>query len=419
MQNHVLNHLEQEALGLKARLRSVLPLALNMPHVPAAAMSKQADASVRQFLDHGKRQLDADINTFLNYLCACKTRAEPAAEAQRRLTMLRLNVAATLSRFDLFADVVTQRSEHGVGVWLAGLEVTATAALDLGAFYAPPVVCYLDRGAGAAIRRARTRLPGGELNPVALVRVPRERMIGSGVGSSLVHEVGHQGSALLELKTSLLATLTGFESRAWSMWRLWLNEILADFWAIARIGPAALLGMITVLSVPSAFVFRISPDDPHPFPWIRMRLACAIAQELIPHPQWAKIDSLWRTLYPAKNLSPDHRQLMRDLSRTMKPFARLVAEHRPSKLGGSDLRNALLTERMQPIQLRQSFERCRGSRVAALVADPCRALAVLGQAKLDGRLDALQESRLLEHLFTHWALQRAQSNSESHGNHAN
>ncbi len=49
--------------------------------------------------------------------------------------------------------------------------------------------------AGAAIRRARTRLPGGGDNPVAIIRVPRERMVGSGIASSLVHEVGHQAAA--------------------------------------------------------------------------------------------------------------------------------------------------------------------------------------------------------------------------------
>ena len=36
-------------------------------------------------------------------------------------------------------------------------------------------------------------------NPVAIIRVPRERMVGHGIASSLVHEVGHQGAALLGL----------------------------------------------------------------------------------------------------------------------------------------------------------------------------------------------------------------------------
>ena len=36
-----------------------------------------------------------------------------------------------------------------------------------------------------------------------MIRIPRERMIGYGIASSLVHEVGHQGAALLGLVESL------------------------------------------------------------------------------------------------------------------------------------------------------------------------------------------------------------------------
>ena len=44
---------------------------------------------------------------------------------------------------------------------------------DLDGYEQVPAVCYLARGPGAAIRRARTRLPGGESNPVAIIRVPQ------------------------------------------------------------------------------------------------------------------------------------------------------------------------------------------------------------------------------------------------------
>ena len=93
-------------------------------------------------------------------------------------------------------------------MWLSGLDVVAADALALPGYYdAPPVICYLDRDIGAAIRRARTRMPGGGENPVAIIRVPRERMIGTGIASSLVHEVGHQAAALLDLVDSLRPAL--------------------------------------------------------------------------------------------------------------------------------------------------------------------------------------------------------------------
>src|SRR6185369_4155817 len=118
----------------------------------------------------------------------------------RKFTLLRLRFNAVVTQFDMFSNAITQRSENEFGVWLAGLDLVAADALALPPFFeAPPVLCYLDRGIGAAIRRARTRLPGGGNNPVALVRIPRDRMIGSNIASSLVHEVGHQAAALLDL----------------------------------------------------------------------------------------------------------------------------------------------------------------------------------------------------------------------------
>ena len=113
-------------------------------------------------------------------------RLAPPAEQQRRFTVIRLQFNDVLSQFDLFTEVITQRSEHETGVWLSGLDVAAWDALSLpgGYFEPPPVICYLARGPGAAIRRARTRLPGGGRNPVAIIRVPRERMVGHGSGST-------------------------------------------------------------------------------------------------------------------------------------------------------------------------------------------------------------------------------------------
>src|SRR5262249_31002977 len=157
---------------------------------------------------------------------------------------------AVLTQFDIFAEVLAQRSQHEFGVWISGLDAVATDALALpGVYEPPPVVCYLQRGHGAAIRRARTRLPGGGENPVAVVRVPRERMVGSGIASSLIHEVGHQASALLGLTDSMRPVLQGMqrkggpEQRAWILWERWISEILADFWSLARVGVAATLGL--------------------------------------------------------------------------------------------------------------------------------------------------------------------------------
>src|SRR5262249_39142655 len=155
-----------------------------------------------------------------------------------------------------FNQVITQRSEYEQGVWLSGLDVVAADALALPDYYQPPpVICYLDRGVGAAIRRARPRLPGGSQNPVAIVPDPRERLSAGGVGPSLVDEVGHQGAALLVLVPSLQLVLRAKQGDAreplvWRLWDRWISEIVSDFWSVARVGIASTLGLIGVVSLP-------------------------------------------------------------------------------------------------------------------------------------------------------------------------
>ena len=52
-----------------------------------------------------------------------------AAEAQRRFTFLKLRFNAVITQFDLFNDVISQRSEYETGVWMSGLDVVSADAL--------------------------------------------------------------------------------------------------------------------------------------------------------------------------------------------------------------------------------------------------------------------------------------------------
>jgi hypothetical protein len=152
--------LKHEAQALLARLRLIKPFALQETMLPTAALLPAAQSAIDRFLMLGRRDLRGRINTFLQWLAAAD--AASAAEAQRHFTMLRLKFNVVLTQFDLFSDVITQRSENETGVWLSGLDVLAADALALpGVYEPPPIICYLDRDIGAAIRRARTRMPGG------------------------------------------------------------------------------------------------------------------------------------------------------------------------------------------------------------------------------------------------------------------
>ncbi|MEO7495240.1 MAG: hypothetical protein ABIT83_10865, partial [Massilia sp.] len=385
---------EQEARSLLTRLARVRPFVLIEPMVPAAALLPVAQSAIERYLVLGRRELHALVKSFMRWLRRA-VRSASAAEAQRRFTFLRLRFNAMLTQFDLFNDVITQRSETDNGVWLAGLDVVAADALALpGVFESPPVICYLDRGPGAAIRRARTRLPGGGENPVAIVRVPRERMIGSGIASSLIHEVGHQGAALLDLVKSLRPVLQAMQrngaaqQEVWRLWERWISEIVADFWSLARVGVVATLGLIGVVSLPRVFVFRLNADDPHPIPWIRVKLGCAIGQALYPHPQWARIDALWESYYPVDTLEPSTRRLLAALTASMPGFVALLMHHRPPSLGGRSLVEALGVRARQPARLAMLYRAWSEAPEKMYRAAPALVFAVLGQARSDGHVSA-------------------------------
>ena len=407
--------LTQEARALLTRLARVRPFAMLEPMVPAAALLPQAQSAIEDYLVAGRRTLRSQVQQFMAWVRGEGQRASNA-QAQRRFSILRLKFNAVLTQFDLFSDVITQRSEHDTGVWLSGLDVASADALTLAGnpVAVPPVICYLDRGAGAAIRRARTRLPGGGSNPVAVIRVPRERMIGSGIASSLFHEVGHQADALLGISESVRPVLRGMQrpgqddaqdsAQVWQYLERCISEIVADFFSVARVGISASIGLIGVVSLPRAFVFRLNLDDPHPVPWIRVKLSCAMGEALHPHPQWRRLADLWESFYPIAELDDGRRTFFDRLAATIPAFVSLLAAHRPPTLGGRSLVDALEVAERQPARLDALFQAWSQDPARLYEARASLVFAVIGQARSHGHLTPEDEAVLLAKALSHWAL---------------
>jgi hypothetical protein len=402
--------LEDEARALLTRLARVKSFALNETMVPAAALSLTAQMAIERQLAVGRRNLRRRIHDYIRWLRTPVGRAASPVEAYRRFVLLRLLFNGGLAQFDLFSQVVTQRSENETGVWLSGLDFVAADALELpGYFEAPPVACYLDRGPGAAIRRARTRLPGGGSNPVAIIRVPRERMIGSAIASSLFHEVGHQAAELLGLVPSFRKAIRAAErvedhAAVWGFWDRWISEIVADFWGIARLGIASPMGLMAVVGLPLPFVFRLNLDDPHPSPWIRVKLSCAIGRALFPHPQWDRLAALWASFYPTARMSAAVRDVQSRLERSIPAFVDLLVRHRLPSLRGLTLGQALRVRERQPRRLAALYTSWRAAPELVRRARPSLVFAVIGQARADGRISPELESRALANLLNYWAL---------------
>jgi hypothetical protein len=404
--------LEQEARALRTRLAGVRPFALQESMLPAANLLPASQIAIEKFLSVGRTELRRLLDEFLRWLRSAETANSGSEEAQRRFTLLRLRFNSVLTQFDLFDNVITQRSENQTGVWLSGLDVASADALRLREtfFEPPPLICYLDRGTGAAIRRARTRLPGGGASPVAIIRVPRERMIGSGIASSLFHEVGHQAAALLGLVESLRPSVRAMtrdnpeDAPAWQLWERWISEILADFWSVARVGIAATIGLMAVVSLPRPFVFRLDARDPHPMPWIRVKLSAALGHALYPQPAWEQLVNLWESFYPPRSLDPEQLDTLAMLERTMAAFVMLLIHHRPAALRGKSLTEALDLEELWPVRLRSHLQHWRSEPQDMYRARPIVVFATIGQGRADGKITPEEEHTVLGKLLTHWAL---------------
>ena len=412
--------LEQEARGLLTRLDQVKPFALHETMVLAAALPFEAHAAIERFLHAGRTALRAQVNDYLAWLRGPGTTASPE-EKQRRFVMIRLRFNSVLSQFDMFTEVVTQRSEHETGVWLSGLDALAADALRISpAVPAPPAaVCYLARGPGAAIRRARTRLPGGDANPVAIIRVPRERMVGHGIASSLVHEVGHKGAALLGLVESLKPTLQREAERRpdqadlWRTWANWSSEIVADMWSVGVLGICSTLGLLAVVSLPKFFVFRPSGDDPHPIPYLRVLISCAIGRHLYPHPQWDAMAATWKALYPAEDLPQPRQHELAVLEATIPEFVEQLTNHRPPSLKGMPIRGIFPLRQRTPEQLVALFDQWSGDGAVMARQPPSLVFAAVGQARAAELITPESENRLLSGLLRAWALRSSLAGIES------
>ena len=173
--------LHREARALRTRLDRMVPFSVSMTMVPAAAISSTAMSAIEAHLRQGRQLLRSAIDRFVGWLQSRAGQTASAAEAQRRFMILRLRFHSNIAQFDIFADVLVQRSEHGNGVWIAGLTTWprtrdgANHPFDFRRWFVISIAA-----SARAIRRTPIagRQPSGSRGQSA-----RERMIGQGIAS--------------------------------------------------------------------------------------------------------------------------------------------------------------------------------------------------------------------------------------------
>lgn len=407
-------YLAGEAESLLTRLKQVKPFAMTMPMVKGASVSNRALKEITDLLDKGKLNLYNAVTGFIQKIINTEEKGGNIRKLQGEFTILKLRYNSILDQLDIFADVLTQRAEHEVGIWLSGLDVLAEDGLKVcnEFFDVPALMVFLQRGHGAAIRRARTRLPGGDENPVAVIQIPRERLVGSGIAASLIHEVGHQAAESLNL-TKLLKIELGKKAgsatantKAWRHYERWISEILADVWAMGHLGIAATQGLMGVVTLPGYFQFRLDLDDPHPAPYIRVKLSCAFGNALYPDPQWKNMWEMWRQFYPADDLPEEKKRVIAELEKAEAEFVDMVLRFSPPALKGKSVAAVMPAAQRQPSHLRDYLTQYKKQPDMADSISPTLLFAMAGQAKYDLTLSPGDENSWLTQQLRNWAFKR-------------
>jgi len=200
----------------------------------------------------------------------------------------------------------------------------------------------------------------------------------------------------------------GGDAAAWQLWDRWISEIVADLWSIARIGVGSTMGLMTIVSLPRPFVFHMTAGDPHPIPWMRVRLSCAIGHALYPDSQWKRLSDLWAAFYPLRGeMTTTQRHTIAALEQTLPTFVRFLLSQRPPALGGRTLYEAFRSDDRNPATLRARYGQGIDAFHRLRATAPALACAVIGQARADGAITPEHESRLLGDLLMYWALRAA------------
>lgn len=334
------------------------------------------------------------------------------ASARRRLNAflgkLEVVLSRSLSFFDTFVDILSQRHLPEVGVLLRGCDALAYDALrrDHPALTTlePPLV-YLDRGFGASTLRQGLAVSGRELNPVQTIQIPYTKLREKYNLTSVIHEVGHAAMARLGLTTALPEALGDALARAGapqplsSLFRLWSREIGPDFWVFCNCGSAAAWSVRDILSLDPARVLEVSLTDPHPPPYLRVLLAFEWCRQQWGRGDWDVWAEEWTALYPLEGATPRSRQLLVLAERWLPTVARTllgagftVLDHRP-------LTSLFQMDALAPTRIARRIQEALRTSVLDLSGlSPCGQLAVFNGLRARGVLPAAA----LDRLMTRW-----------------
>ncbi|MCB1929452.1 MAG: hypothetical protein KDH17_15655 [Rhodocyclaceae bacterium] len=265
------------------------------------------------------------------------------AAIEARLVALRQRYSLLETTVDFYGDAINSRSNPVMQRTLAGLDRLAGLSMQrllapLG-HPVPPVLCYVDRGLGAAILKAGLRLwDPTVLSPAATIKIARHNLMRP---TALIHETGHQVAHILgwneALADALEDALSGESSELARVWAGWSSEIAADSYAFVQTGYAAVANLHDVLAGGADYVLRYVAGDPHPVSYVRVLLGVEMCNAVFGDGPWQGLARALIMRYPLVGADPEVAALARASLPMLPRLARLCLDVPLPALGARGL----------------------------------------------------------------------------------
>ncbi len=194
------------------------------------------------------------------------------------------------------------------------------------------------------------------------------------------------------------------EADAWQLWERWISEIVADVWSVGRVGIASTLGLMGVVSLPQVFVFRVNVNDPHPTPWIRVKLSAAIGEAFYPQPAWKQLAQLWEDYYPLSGATPKQREILEEPGADDPEVGPVIDSSPPGGVARPFTGQVMDTDELNPARLRMLLRHWRRDPQHMYRTRPIVVFAAIGQGRVDGGITPEEESAVIGKLLSHWAV---------------
>ena len=314
-----------------------------------------------------------------------------SASSQTELLQLSKKVRAFKSRYlrietalDFYADAINSRTNPEMGALLRSCDALVDRAMKdvlvpLGK-PVPPVVTFADQGRGALILQYALRLWDPAIQSyVAAIKITRHALHN---GTSLIHEAGHQISAIIgwndELRDALTSELqpTGLGD----CWGAWASEIAADAFAFVFTGYASVCALHDVVADEPRSVFRYAPDDPHPISFLRVLLGVEMCRHTYGAGPWDELADVWQLTYPI-HPSLAVGDLLHSSQRVLPRIAEVVLTRPYRAFAGQSLINLVNPQKVSPTALQQLEETVGPALFLSsywVTKDPMRLLALTG-----------------------------------------